>query len=164
LSNRQQRVKIGKAFLDWLKLNGGMPQSSRLGPYVFLTLINDLKACVSVHKFVDNTTLSETIVSKSDTSVMQHAADEICGWSYYNKVNVNTKKTKEMLLGSITKDPPPLITVNSSAVERVQSFKLLGVLLTSCLSWSEHITAVCTKASKWLYFLKLLKHSGIDVG
>ena len=63
-------------------------------PICFLTLINDLKACVTVHKFVDDTTLSETIVSKSDTSVMQHAADEICGWSYDNKVNINTKKTK----------------------------------------------------------------------
>ena len=64
-------------------------------------------------------------------------------------------------LGPVGKDPPPLITINSSPVERVQSFKLLGVLLTSSLSWSEHITAVCTKASKRLYFLKLLKRSGM---
>ena len=104
---------------------------------------------------------SETIASKSYTSVMHHVADEICGWSYYNKVNINTKKIKEMLLGSVSKDPPPLITINNSPVERVQSFKLLGVLLTSSLSWSEHITAVCTKASKRLYFLKLLKRSGM---
>ena len=102
----------------------------------------------------------ETIVSKSHTSVMQHAA-EICGWSYDNKVNINTKKIKEMLLGSVSKDPPPVITINSSPVERVQSFKSLGVLLTSSLSWSEHITAVCTKASKRLYFVKLLKRSGM---
>ena len=67
-----------------------------------------------------------------------------------------------MLLGSVSKDPPPVITINNSPVERVQSFKLLGVLLTSSLSsWSEHITAVCTKASKRLYFLKLLKRSGM---
>ena len=87
--------------------------------------------------------------------------DEICGWSYDNKVNINTKKTKEVLLGSVSKDPPPVITINNSPVERVQSFKFLGVLLTSSLSWSEHITAVCTKASKRLYFLKLLKHCGM---
>ena len=85
---------------------------------------------------------------------------QICGWSYDNKVNINTKKTKEMLLGSVSKGPPPLITINNSPVERVQSFELLGVLLTSSLSWSEHIT-VCTKASKRLYFLKLLKRSGM---
>jgi len=35
------------------------------------------------------------------------------------------------------------------------------VLLTSTLSWSEHIAAVCTEASKRLYFLKLLKRSGM---
>jgi len=33
--------------------------------------------------------------------------------------------------------------------------------LISTLSWSEHIAAVCTKASKRLYFLKLLKRSGM---
>ena len=37
----------------------------------------------------------------------------------------------------------------------------LILLLTSSLSCSEHITAVCTKASKRLYFLKLLKRSGV---
>jgi len=31
---------------------------------------------------------------------------------------------------NISREPPPLIMVNNSAVERVQSFKLLGVLLT----------------------------------
>jgi len=35
-----------------------------------------------------------------------------------------------------------MIMLNNSPVERVHSFKLLGVLLTTSLSWSEHITAV----------------------
>jgi len=64
-----------------------------------------------------------------------------------------------MLFGSVSKDPPPMITINNSPA--VQSFKSLGVLLTSTLSWSEHITAVCTEASQWLYLLKLLKCSGM---
>jgi len=76
---------------------------------------------------------------------MQREVDEICGWS-----PITTKKTKEMLLGSVTKDPPPLIMINNSPVERVQPFKFLD--------WNEHITEVCTKASKRLYFMKLLKH------
>jgi len=62
---RDHRVKIDKAFSDWLKLNGGIPQGSQLGPYVCLMLINDLKMCVSVHKVVDDTTFSEIIASKS---------------------------------------------------------------------------------------------------
>ena len=40
IDNRE--LKRGKAFLDWLKLNGGMPQGSWLSPYIFLTLIINL--------------------------------------------------------------------------------------------------------------------------
>jgi len=36
-------------------------------------------------------------------------------------------------------------------------------ILTSSLNCNEYITAVCTKASKQLYFLKLLKHSGMII-
>jgi len=61
---------------------------------------------------------------------------------------ITTKKTKEMLLGSISKDPPPLITINSSPVQRVQSFKSLGVLLTSSLSWIEHLNILLLCALK----------------
>ena len=43
MSHRQQRVKIGKVVSEWASPNGGMPQGTWLGVYIFLTLINDLK-------------------------------------------------------------------------------------------------------------------------
>ena len=42
-------------------------------------------------------------------------------------MNVNGRKTKEMLSGLINKDPPLKLTLDESGVERVDSFKLLGV-------------------------------------
>jgi len=126
-------VKIGKTFSDWLRFNRGIQQGSgsRFSPYVFLTLISDLKTCVSGH---NDTRFSDSNASKSDNSVMQNAANEICDWSHYHKININTKKTKEISVGSVSKDPPPLIPINNSSVKKVQSFKFLGVLLTSALS------------------------------
>ena len=38
---------------------------------------------------------------------MQLTADQVADWSHWNFMNINTKKTKEMLFGRITKDPPP---------------------------------------------------------
>ena len=40
---------------------------------------------------------------------------------------VNGRKTKEILMGSVLKDPPLPVTLSATPVERVTSFKLLGV-------------------------------------
>ena len=45
-------------------------------------------------------------------------------------------------------------------IEIVQTFKLLGVLVSSDLTWNVHIDYICAKASKRLYVLRILKRSG----
>ena len=59
LCDRQQRVKLYDCFSDWLTLKGGMPQGSFMAPLTFLVLINDLTTACLVHKFVDDTILSQ---------------------------------------------------------------------------------------------------------
>ena len=61
-----------------------------LGPYIFLVLINNLITCFTVHKLVDDTTLSE-VIGKQDASIMQSAIDELGAWSENNNINVNIK-------------------------------------------------------------------------
>ena len=45
---------------------------------------------------------------------------------------------------------PPDLLLDDSCLERVESFKYLGILLSSDLSWSKHIESFCTKAHKLL--------------
>ncbi len=45
-------------------------------------------------------------------------------------------------------------------IEVVRTFKLLGVIISSDLTWNAHIDYICTKASKRLYALRILKRSG----
>ena len=47
--------------------------------------------------------------------------------------------------------------MNGNQLEAVRSAKLLGVIITSDLSWNEHINETVKKASKRLYFLVQLK-------
>jgi hypothetical protein len=76
-------------------------------------------------------------------------------------MNINTKKTKEMLLGPVLKNPPPPIVFDTGTVDRVATFKLLGVTIMNNLSWEEHVSVISTKASKRIHFLKLLKRSSM---
>jgi len=53
----------------------------------------------------------------------------------------------------ITQDLP-ILSTRVGTVERVSSFKLLGVYIESTLSWSLHIDNIVKKATQRLYFLK----------
>ena len=66
-----------------------------------------------------------------------------------------------MLLGAINKDPPPILHLSDEPIERVKSFKLLGLIVTDRLNWNDNTSLICSKASKRLHFLKLLKRSAM---
>jgi hypothetical protein len=69
-------------------------------------LIYELKTDLPTFKFVDDVTITEIISQASGPSQMQAAADYVAEWSCFNLLNINTRKTKEMLLGSILRNPP----------------------------------------------------------
>ena len=66
-----------------------------------------------------------------------------------------------MLMGPVLWNPLAQIVVNEDTVERVMSFKLLGVIVTNNLNWDEHVAIIYAKANKRLHFLKLLKRSSL---
>jgi len=77
-------------------------------------------------------------------------------------VVTNSKKTKEMILGTANKSQPLLLTICNSQVERVTCFKVLGINICNNLRWDAHVDALCSKVTSRLYFLKLLKRSGLS--
>ena len=54
------------------------------------------------------------------------------------------------------------LTVNNYPVEHVNSAKLLGVMLSSDLTWNEHVAYSVKKSSRRLYMLRLLKRANAD--
>ena len=154
--HRRQRVKIGSVMSDWLQMDEGMPQGSYLGPLTFIMLIDKLQTSCMTHKFVDDTTLSE-IVAKFATSRMQECCNDLVEQTQEVRMIVNDRKTKEMIIGPILKDPPPDLLLDNTVVDRVSTFKLLGVHVSNDLKWTEHVRAVTSKASSRLHFLKQLK-------
>jgi len=76
-------------------------------------------------------------------------------------MEIDTSKTKEMVLGRLTNTNLPLPNIVSQTVERVTTYKLLGVHIDSTLSWSTHIEHIIEKITTRLYFLKQLKRAGL---
>jgi len=77
---------------------------------------------------------------------------------------INTTKTKELIICFNKKvnaeDIPPLC-INGSNIERVTKFKLLGVFVSSDLSWDYHITYLLRKVAKRMYCINYLFRAGV---
>jgi hypothetical protein len=52
------------------------------------------------------------------------------------------------------------LRVEEHDIQRVDSFKLLGLIIDSNLRWNKHVEFICSKASQRLHYLKILKRSG----
>jgi len=78
-------------------------------------------------------------------------------------MNINSKKTKEMIIGPLSKENVTPLSISTITVECVSTYKLLGVMINSSLKWDDHIDAIMTKAAKRLWFLKKLKRAGVSV-
>jgi len=139
-----------------------MPQGSWLGPLSFLVLINDLKPNCLVHKYVDDTTLTELLYDRTKPSSMQSFFHQLLNWADQNDMVVNLTKTKETVFGPtvIASNIPP-ISASSYQIQRASEIKLLGVHIDSNLSWHTHVEAVVSMAIQRLYFLKQLKRAGV---
>ncbi len=161
LCNRNQRVKIGNIQSNWCHIKAGVPQGTLIGPVAFLIHINDLQTCVNNIKYVDDASMWEGCHVSGIDSHLQEAADETLAWADKNDMGVNTDKTKYMEIYFGRKDLALApITMNGSEIDKVQVFKLLGVHVNDRLTWHEHIDYICSKASRRIYFLILLKRAG----
>ena len=114
---------------SWRQLNEGLRQGSKLGPILFVIHINSLlKDWQERVKFIDYTTLLE-IIPRCLPSLL---CSEISRFASCGGMKPNSKKCKEMIISFLKNSLPSENTtyVFRVPVERVSSFKLLGLLIS----------------------------------
>jgi hypothetical protein len=161
LQRRFQCVSQGNKTSGWLRVLSGVPQGSILGPVLFAAVIDALK-CIQENsiptKFADDLSILHMIRTLEE----DHLSDElrhVINWATKNGLNVNMKKTKEMIFctkRSLVDKLRP-VAVADYVVENVTEFKLLGVTLQSNFSWNTHVANVCRTAHQRLYGLRQLR-------
>ena len=142
LSDRKQQTFIEGAQSDFCNITCGIPQRSILGPLIFTIYINDLPSCNLLSKprmYADDTTPSS---SAEDPCVLEHKMNYdmnlIQSWLSANKLTLNVKKTKYMLIGSQFKlsqiNSDFTVKVNNTPLKRVIKQKFLGVQIDESLN------------------------------
>ena len=163
LLNRKQRVKLCQDCVsEWGSVPAGVPQGTKLGPWLFLVMINDLNVPNDVMwKYVDDSNISET-VKKDEVSHIQSTVDEFVRKSKAEKFVLSERKCKEMRISftKSEKDFPPIM-INNAPLEVVPHAKILGLNVSDNLKWNCHVSELVKKSSKRLYFLTQLKRAKV---
>ena len=92
---------------------------------------------------------------------------KISQWAEKWKVLFNAKKSKEMIFSNKTLNNSPPLILGDSFIERVNTHKHLGLILTSDLTWTQQVNEVSLKANRKLAVLrsvKLLNRQTLSLG
>ena len=77
--------------------------------------------------------------------------------SYANNMQINKQKTKEMIITTSRTASVPLYP----DIHRVETFKLLGTVVSKDLKWNPHIAYIIHKENSRLHFLRQLKRAAV---
>ena len=113
MRGRLQRVKLSpNCFSNWKPVNAGVPQGTKLGPWLFLLMINDLVVSNDQFdgdriKYADDTNVSEYITDQAENRSLQEVTNSIVDWSEINKFQLNPSKCKEFVVSFKRNEPNP---------------------------------------------------------
>jgi len=104
--------------------------------------------------YADDMLLYKSLKCIEDYQQLQLDIDKISTWVDRNVLSLNPVKCKTMLLSRKRNYcQPPRFLLNETPLEQVESFKYLGVLISSDLSWSARIYSICAKGKKLIGLL-----------
>lgn len=165
LSDRRQVVRLGSITSSPITLNTGAPQGCVLSPLLYSLYTYDCTATNNsniIVKFADDTTVVGLITNGDETAYREEVS-ALTHWCQDNHLTLNVAKTKELIVDfRRCREVHTPITINGAAVERVSSFRFLGVHLAEDLTWSVHTNKTVKKAQQRLFFLRRLKRFGMS--
>ena len=145
---RQQVVKYNCILSDTLSVDADVPQGSVVGLMLFNIYLNDLLRTLDLACFLayaDDLTIitSDKSVSKAATT-MQELLDRISIWSKQSGITLNPDKCKRMTIAPPKRSTSIMspIVLNGYALQFEDKLLLLGVTVSSSLSWTAHINNV----------------------
>ncbi len=133
------------SFLEWL--------DAPVRPGIFVSRTREKLGCTCDQ-------IGRTLEPCDETAYREEVST-LTKWCQENHLSLNIDKTKELVVDyrRQSREHTP-ITIDKTPVERVTSFKFLGVHITEDLTWSAHTDAVLKKAHQRLFFLRRLRKFG----
>ena len=170
LSGRTQCTSVKGTLSDTTNVRTGVPQGSIIGPLLFSVMVNDLPGIVEkchIMMYADDTILYYSGKDIKDIeSVLNKELEIVNKWLTQNHLRLNLSKTQYMVFGSrrkLTNCGDINLAVDNHELERVNTYKYLGVWMDETLTWQKHIEETMKKiGSRLALFGRLRKYLTVD--
>ena len=164
LTNRKQRTTIDSKTSDYRNITCGVPQGSILGPMLFLIYVNDLSNVIENCKYqlyADDTVIyftgSDLNVS---TKILEKDLKNFTEWCKSNALTINTSKSKYVCFGMKSKTRKiqnHSLFMNNNRLDKVSSYKYLGIQLDSNLNFHKYLQDCIQRATYKIHMLAKIR-------
>lgn len=164
LQNRTLAVRYASGVSDTFTATSGVPQGSRLGPFLFLIFINDIGRNIGVNYllFADDIKLYHEIRSGDDLTLLQDALNQLLQWCEDNRMVINPDKSKHITFRRILTPLAAEFYLDGVPIVRCDLVGDLGVMFDSSLDFGRHIDGICSKASRMMGFVLRISRFGLN--
>ena len=161
LQDRTQCVRVNGTLSSAAYLKSGIPQSTVLGPVLFLIFINDLPSVVENESsiFAGDTTMftfgEDLAYSRKSLTLDLNAASH---WAKVWGMLYNAEKSQHLTVRNkhVRVSSPP-ISMGGVTVPQVDHHKHIGIHLNRSLTWTDHVNEVFSSCARRIGVLRRLR-------
>ena len=104
----------------------------------------------------------DTLYLPTENFSMQQNINDVVQWTAENKMLINGSKTKYMIFNrTINHQFNTRLHLSDTILEPITEMKLVGVWITSDLSWAKNTSEICRKAFARLSLITKLMYVGV---
>lgn len=147
---KERHIQVTKK--DSLKIHGGVPQGSILGPTLWNILYNDLletalEGRAKTIAFADDLALIVTADTKADlVRITNENLKRVSTWMRNNELKLAPQKTEALVMTKRRKREGLMFKLDNVDIKPKNTIKYLGIFLDTAGSFREHIRKTTEKA------------------